>query len=72
MTLPAPAKTFITAVTAIAWPSDNDDKDEKYDGRDSIQGLKRSSVHIDGWGATVTEGQMRGKEIDDFLITRRS
>ena len=56
----------------MAWPSDNDDKDEKSDGRDSIQGLKRSSVHIDGWGATVTEGQMRGKEIDDFLITPRS
>ena len=24
---------------------------------------------IDGVGATVIEGQMRGKKIDDFLIT---
>ena len=34
-----------------------------------FSGCEGRPRHIDGVGATVIEGQMRGKKIDDFLIT---
>ena len=46
--------------------SDHNDGDDG-DADDDDHGL--GTRYIDGGGATVTEGQMREKKIDDFLIT---